>query len=285
MHRIAHRRDHIAIVARALAASDISGREERTSERGVSARRAGWITVKTLEINEPMNRARHHTRRGRDNWPFAFVFEPGERAKLKFHLPKAQGRGELETNSKWQSDSFTDDNTLRRRVGPAAPVSRFTFWWSLRGPYHTVVCLLLSDPARARACSCARKRARGKLKLNEGPFRAYKEDKRKRYTSEGSVDPGKKAADRYRDRWKLQLRILYFAILPLQPAPPPTLLQDIYIFFRLRNFFKPPNFVAFPKILAERSTDNLRTFDKNYRRLISLHVGRTEVYVWVSVGK
>jgi len=36
-----------------------------------------------------------------------------------------------------------------------------------------VVCLLLSDPG-----ALERERARGELKLNEGPFRAYKEDKK-----------------------------------------------------------------------------------------------------------
>lgn len=42
-------------------------------------------------------------------------------------------------------DSFANDNTLRRRVGSLAPVSRFTFCRrSSRLPYRTVVCLPLS---------------------------------------------------------------------------------------------------------------------------------------------
>lgn len=43
------------------------------------------------------------------------------------------------------ADSFANDNTLRRRVGSLAPVSRFTFCRrSSRLPYRTVVCLPLS---------------------------------------------------------------------------------------------------------------------------------------------
>lgn len=118
---------------------------------------------------------------------------------------------------------------MRRRVGPAAPVSRFTFWWSLRDPYHTVVCLLLSlTPALSSAGECTSERASertstGKLKLNEGPFRAYKGAKRKRYTLEGPVDLGdKKPVDRYRDtRSKREYCISRFYLQSLS--------RDIYL--------------------------------------------------------
>lgn len=51
------------------------------------------------------------------------------------------------------ADSFANDNTLRRRVGSLAPVSRFTFCRrSSRLPYRAVVCLPLSPrPCRRLA--------------------------------------------------------------------------------------------------------------------------------------
>lgn len=65
------------------------------------------------------------------------------------------------------ADSFTNDNTLRRRVGSLAPVSRFTFCRrSSRLPYRAVVCLPLSPrPCRRKIVVSAKKRLRSPLRL------------------------------------------------------------------------------------------------------------------------
>ena len=65
------------------------------------------------------------------------------------------------------ADSFANDNTLRRRVGSLAPVSRFTFCRrSSRLPYRAVVCLPLSPrPCRRKIVVSAKKRLRSPLRL------------------------------------------------------------------------------------------------------------------------
>lgn len=246
------------------------------SERGVSARRAGWITVKTLEINEPMNRARHHTLANVIIGLLLLFCDPGGRVKLKFHLPKAQDRGELETNSKWQSDSFTDDNTLRRRVGPAAPVSRFTFWWSLRAPYHTVVCLLLFDPTRSRVQAKTGEgggERREEIKVKRRAVSRVQRDKRKRYTFEGTVwSRGKKKPSTDIEMGKSSISEYCIS---------PTAGRYLHFFaqFKIRQIW-----LRLPRGWIKRSTGNLaRSIKPSLIDFASC--SRAEVYDGVSVGK